>query len=161
LGSLPARTLALRASELETVSYVEGGQPLALWKFVQARERIGRVVHIQAASMLDEFEMYRPTHSLYFSDDELPNLLSIEVGTGFGTRKHVADRYDPHAETIETGNATSLVVKMFDASVPVYADIERAPRRVAFFVDGLPVRTWIVGPENMAGQARPGEICVV
>ena len=76
--------------------------------------------------MLDEFEMYRPRHSFYFSDDELPNLLSIEVGTGLGTRKHVADRYDPHAETIETGNGTSLVVKIFDASVPVYADIGRA-----------------------------------
>ena len=59
-GPLPDNTLALRASELETVSYAEGGQPLALWKFVQARERIGRVVHIQATSMLDEFEMYRP-----------------------------------------------------------------------------------------------------
>jgi hypothetical protein len=92
LGPLPDNTLALRASELETVSYAEGGQPLTLWKFVQARERIGRIVHIQATRVLDEFEMYRPRHSFYFSDDAPPNLLSIEVGTGFGTRKHVADR---------------------------------------------------------------------
>jgi hypothetical protein len=155
LGPLPDNTLALRASELETVSYAEGGHPLVLWKFVQARERIGRVVHIQAASLLDEFEMYRGRrHSFYFSDDELPNLLSIEVGTGFGARKHVADRYDPHAETIETGNGTSLVVKMIDASVPVYADIGRAQRRVAFFVDGLPLRTWVIGPENAPGTGR-------
>lgn len=154
LGRLPANTLALRASELETVSYAEGGQPLALWKFVQARQQIGHIVHIQAASVLDEFEMYRPRHSFYFSDDALPNLLSIDVGTGFGARKYVADRYDPHAETIETGNGTSLVVKMIDASVPVYADLGRARRRVAFFVDGLPVRTWVVGPENAAGTGR-------
>jgi hypothetical protein len=155
-GMLPDNTLALRASELETVSYAEGGQPLALWKFVQARERIGRVIHVHATSMLDEFEMYRPRHSFYFSDDAPPNLLSVEVGTGFGTRKHVADRYDVHAEPIETGNGTSLVVKMIDASVPVYADIGRAQHRVAFFVDGLPVRLWIVGPENITGQAHPG-----
>lgn len=92
----------------------------------------------------------------YFSDDELPNLLTIEVGMGFGARRHVADRYDPHTETIESGNEASLAVRMFDASIPVYADIGRAQRCVAFFVDGLPVRTWIVGPENMTGQAAPG-----
>jgi hypothetical protein len=153
-GALPDNTLALRASELETVSYAEGGQPLALWKFVQARQRIGRVVHIQAASVLDEFEMYRPRHSFYFSDDAPPNLLSIEVGTGFGTRKHVADRYDAHAETLETGHGTSLVVKMIDGSVPVYADLGQARRRVAFFVDGLSLPTWVVGPENAADTGR-------
>ena len=30
---------------------------------------------------------------------------------------------DPHAETIETGSGTSLVVKMLDASIPVYATL--------------------------------------
>lgn len=154
LGPLPANTLALRASELETVSYAEGGQPLALWKFVQARQRFGRVVHLQATSVLDEFEMYRPGHSFYFSDDAPPDLLSIEVGTGFGTRKHVADRYDAHAEIIETGTGTSPVVRMIGGSVPVYADLGRARRRVAFFVDGLSLPTWVLGPENAAETGR-------
>ena len=36
----------------------------------------------------------------------------------------------------------------------MYADLGRARRRVAFFVDGLPVRTWVVGPENAAGNGR-------
>lgn len=158
LNALPPRTLALRASELETVSYAEGGRPLALWKFVRARERIARVTHVHAMSMLDEFEMYRSRkHSFYFSDDQPPNLISIEVGTGFGSRKYVADRYDPHEEPIETGNGTSLVVKMFDASAPVYADIGRARLRVAFLVDGLPIRIWIVGPDNAGGPAGPGQ----
>lgn len=149
LDSPPRNFLALRAAELETLGYAEGGRPLALWKFVQARERLATVPYVHATCLLDEFELYRShRHTYYLSDEAPPDLLSIGVGTGFRTRAHVANRYDPHSETIETGASTSLVMKAIDAGVPVYGDISRAQERVAFFVDGLPVRLWVLGPAH-------------
>jgi hypothetical protein len=143
-----AHTLVLRAAEFETFGYVEGGQPLALWKYLQDHTRLSNTTQIQAASFLDEYELYRSRkHTFYIGDERPPDGLMVEVGTGLGAREYVASRYDPHWEPTEESGDADFVVKMLYADVPVYGDLDRASDRVACFVDGAALPIWILGPE--------------
>jgi hypothetical protein len=90
------------------------------------------------------------------TDDEgkLADLAQAGGDDERGSRGVWKRKSDKHAEQLKPGNGTSPAVKMIDGSVPVYADLGRARRRVAFFVDRLPVPTWVVGPENAAATGR-------
>lgn len=139
--------LALTCAELEWISWIEGGESLALAKYAAARDRFRQRVHFMATSQLDEFELYRGhKHTFYLSDKALPDGITIEVGTGLQLRMDVAEIYDPHFVPDESNRRLVQVVAYFGKSIPVYADFTRAGRQPAILVEELPIPVWVVGP---------------
>jgi hypothetical protein len=147
-------SLALRCAELDWISLLDGGEALALWKYISARRKARSRSEVMVFSQLDEFELYRSHRRTYYiSDDTPPDGLSIEPGTGLSLRTAVARKYDPHPAMRENGSMTR-VGSLRGEGVPIYADIGRLGRQPALLVEGPPTDVWILGPVQNDGGKR-------
>ncbi|MCH8243118.1 MAG: exo-alpha-sialidase, partial [Planctomycetes bacterium] len=60
-GNPPGKSLrlAMSASDLRSITLVETGDPLGLWKYARSHHQIRQSVKVMATDVLDEYEMYR------------------------------------------------------------------------------------------------------
>jgi hypothetical protein len=145
--------MIMTAADLETIALLEGGDPLALWKYGRAAQQARSHGQIFATSELDEFDLYRShQYSYYTSDDTNPNLLSIMPGGAGELRLEVLGQRDWHSvPSYRSGYMTEVTTLYGTADAPIY--IERhhlsnpgSPRRATVLVEGAPLLLWIVGP---------------
>jgi hypothetical protein len=86
---------------VKAITLVEAGDPLGLWKYARAHHRIRQTAQVVATDVLDEYELYRSSqHSYYFSDDRQLNWIWIAPGDGLEMRRKIAERLDPHANSM-------------------------------------------------------------
>ena len=100
LDDLPygSHCLMISAADLQTVSFLEGGNPLALFSYARAQTEAHRKFEISAGGTLDEFYLYRRHHySYYVSDAAPPNLIVVPPGDALKLRAEVAQQRDFHA----------------------------------------------------------------
>lgn len=84
---------AMAAEELDTISWLEQDDPLALWKFVEAHAHVRAITRVICFDTLSEFGLYRShRHSYYISDDGLPDMLTITSDFGAAVRVEAARR---------------------------------------------------------------------
>jgi len=148
--------LAMSASDLRAATLVDAGDPLWLWKYARAHQRIRDTVNLITTDVLDEYALYRSSqHSYYFSDDQLPNLISIVPGEGLEIRKRVMEQMDPHGvPSFHTGYMVE-VWSMFGGRVPIFSPPSQLGKRFALVVEGgLPIPVWIIGPESTEGALQ-------
>jgi hypothetical protein len=143
-----AHRLGLSACDLELFGLRVGRQPLALWKFAEAKAAAWQSASIVAFDTLDEFAFYLDNEHRYFhSDAAKPDVLLIPPGAGSSIRQEVADRFDFHAVPGPAAN-TVLEVGRIDGDLPVPSYAPVAPsERVQLVSESLPVLVWVVGPE--------------
>ncbi len=142
--------LAGSAAHIETMTLAEGGEPLALWKYAQARRILRDRARVVVTSEVDEFQMYRShKHSFYFSDDVMPNLIFIPPGEGGPLRRDVAEKRAWHTVPAYDRGYFRRVTSLHDTSqIPIYVAYPPESRR-AVLLEGLPAYVWIIAPRNL------------
>ena len=145
--------LCMRASELETIALVEGGDPLVLLKYARTKEQMHDKTEIFSFEQLNEFQFYRKyKHSYYMSDQSLPTHLMIIPGfTGEIVRgeivREVAHQRDRHgAPAYEYGYVVEVTCR-YSEDIPIYIPINDIGARAADLVQLGPFNIWTIGPD--------------
>jgi hypothetical protein len=151
-------TLPMNGQSLETIALLEGGEPLALWQFAQARDRLRARARVIAFSPADEFELYRSKgHSYYMSDDQHANFVSISSGLGETSQAEVQRQRDFHGVTIPwEGGVREVTLLSGDGNFPLYVIWDDPSRRVAMLLERLPLPIWIMGPSELDDSEHRG-----
>ena len=148
-GPDASQVLMMPSYDLETILLLEGANPLALWKFARARDRIRRKASVITDSSLNEYFYFRKRkYSYYMADDFRPTNLLLSPGGAGDLRREVLAERDWHAAPSFTPGATIEVMTLHDtAAIPLYAPIESIGNQVTLLVEGLPLPVWIAGPD--------------
>ena len=138
--------------ELEALSFKAHGNPLALWKFVQARtELTTRAERVHAFSPLD-------LYVIYHAQDESFNRIPPEAvvvakpgGTGV-LCEEAARRFDPHPVATPDGSLIEVERWLPHApDVPMYLPWITADDAFRCLVEHDDLLIWVCGPAGHAG----------
>jgi hypothetical protein len=144
------RFLSMSASDLETIALLELGEPLTLWKYASASDRIREITRITRVDELDEFQLYRKNnYSYYFSDDEKPTGLFISPGGAGELCTEAAKKRDLHGVvSYINGYIMDVIALHGDKNFPIYIPKNRLinNEQIAILVEGFPLPIWIIGP---------------
>lgn len=140
--------LTLTGADLETISTLEAGDRMLLWKWARSGVEIRRKTEVIVFSALDEFNLYKARgYSYYLSDKRKPDLLHIATDGALSLRCKVAQQRDFHGVRLFNG-AFGEVAALHDGTVPIYIPTdsiaEGRGEYVAVLVEGLPLPIWIV-----------------
>lgn len=146
------RQLTMSASDLNTLSMLDLDQ-LTLWKYAGALQRLQDSTRLVSLGALAAFNLYRSSgYSFYFSDDALPNLISLTPGGAGILRREVRKNYDIHGVLSYDSIHVVEVVALGDPSViPSYVPLKDLGRRVSLLLEGLPIPVWFIGDESLEG----------
>ncbi len=157
-GTRCRRRLVFDASDLETVSVLEEGDQLVLWKYAGEQLRFRQRAEIlNPSSQLDEFYAYRRQGYGYdFFDDGIPKrhdrvALVVPMGGAGALKREVQHKRDFHGAPGTQPGATVEVASFYDDhTIPIYAPWRRGQPgpRVEILLEALPVDLWILGPED-------------
>ena len=138
------RSLLISADDLEVIAHTEAGNPLLLWQYAKASDRIRDYARPWGFNPLDEFAFWRSNgFSYYMSDDQKPTLLLIAPGTALTMRVEARDELDIHAVRAPSGNGTVEVMRFQTRDVPIYMARPGSVATLSLAVDGLPLTLWI------------------
>lgn len=160
------RHLVLDASDLEAVAMLEGGDPLALWKYARERRRFReRTPVLRISSELDEFYAYRRDYGYDFLSEGLPEggrfAVVIPMGGAGALRREAQCQRDLHGAVSAGSGAVVEVASLHeDHTVPVYAPWRGGEpgEGVEVLVEALPVDVWILSHEHPL-DARLRNLC--
>jgi len=89
--------LMVLLEDLRVMIELDGGDPLFLWRFAQADNRLHDEVQVLSWSKLDNYAIYRDNdRSYYLGDDRKPNVLSVDVASALPLRIEAQRRIDRH-----------------------------------------------------------------
>ena len=137
--------LLVEQSDLAVVARFETGDPVALWKFAQARAQLREDTMIQAWSTLDEYGVYRGArHSFYLGDDKRPTGLFISTDYGADLRFEDAQRFDVHGVPHWDSSGIVEVQRVWKGSdAPIYAPDPLTHERIEFMIETGSGSIWI------------------
>ncbi len=146
----PLLLLGLSAGDLETITLLEGGEPLVLWKYAWASWRLEQNTRVLSHGELDKFYFYRDRgYCYYLSDEERPNFLTIGVGGAGDLRREVLHQRDWHAApSYNPGYITEVTSLYSTRDIPIYIPrsvLNRIQQPIAVLVERLPLPVWIIG----------------
>lgn len=151
---LSSRQLALSVCDLETISLLEAGDQLALWKYAGAQKRVRqrRMVH-RVSNQLDEFCHYRRNgHGYYWSDDSEDDTIFIPMGGAGELKREVQERRDFRGVLYTEPNSVVEVTSLYDdASIPIFTPWRGGDLgdKVEVLLEALPLDVWVVGPDEL------------
>jgi len=149
----PLLFLGVTAADLETITLLEGGKSLAIWKYVWASWRLEQQAKVISLGELNKFSFYRTKDYTFYSSDEVrPNMIIIEPGGTGELRREVLRQRDWHAAPSYTPDYVTEVTSLFGTrDIPVYIPrsfLSRVRQRVAVLVERLPLPIWIVSSKQ-------------
>ena len=146
------------AHELETLTHLEGGNCLALWRFSRESDRIRRTTLVQAWSPLDEFGFYRGRkYSFYATDDAPPNVISLTTDFSGALHREVIAARDWRAVPSYNGKGVTEVTTLHgNRKIPIYIQSSLFAHDVAVFVDEFPFPLWVVSVDPQDGSNPRG-----
>lgn len=107
--------------ELRVMIELDGSDPLFLWRFADAEDRLHDHARVMSFSVLDTYAVYRDNEqSFYLSDDGVPNMVTVEVASGSPLRAEAHKRIDRHHVLAPDGTHFVEVLKMHGGQSPVY-----------------------------------------
>lgn len=117
--------LYMTGADLLTLGHLEAGDPLVLWKYALASERVRDVAEITRVDELDEFHLYRSNrYSYYLSDQERYNSIAILPGHGGQLREELRQSRDWHwvrsFRVEKTLDLTEVTLLFSDSKIPIY-----------------------------------------
>lgn len=141
-------TTTIDGDSLETIALLEGGQPLVLWQYARAGERLRSQAKVLAFSALDEFDAYLSSQrSFYFSDESRPNHVAISPEGGRLLREKAQAQRDFHGVWIPWERRFRQVTLAYSESgFPLYFVWEDPSRQVALLLEAFSLLIWIVAP---------------
>ncbi|MBN3887666.1 MAG: hypothetical protein HWQ43_00285 [Nostoc sp. JL31] len=148
----PLLLIGLSAGDLETITLLEGGNSLVLWKYAGASWRLKQQAEVKSFSELDKFSFYKDNgYTFYASDNNRPNLIAFAPDGAGALRQKVLRQRDFHAVTSYKSNSLKEVTSRFSTrEIPIYfpkSILSRVPQLPALVVEGLALPIWIIGSE--------------
>jgi hypothetical protein len=147
--------LVMSAADLDAICLLDGGHELTLWQYARAADRLREHTHVFVWNELDEFDIYRRNRDYYLSDEERPNVLSIQVGGAAAILADVADERDFHGARTPSGGFTEVTLLHGERSIPICVPFPPG-RRVEVLVEGLPLQVWVTpATDELDRRYRP------
>jgi len=144
--------LSFAAAELQTIAFIEAGEPLSLWKFARMSWQVREKAHLIAVGELNEFFLYRKNgYSYYIPGLEYPAIIDILPGGAGELHQEVLRQYDWHAVQSYLPNFVIDVITLYGTrAIPIYVPLSHPGRQAACLVEGLLLPVWITGlaPED-------------
>lgn len=146
----PSLRLSMTAGDLETIALLEAGDPLALWKYARASQRLSNRIMVIVMGELNKFHLYRACgHSFYLSDEVHPGLINIAPDGAGALRREVQTQRDWHVAPWHQPGYFLEVTTLHDTrDIPIYTPRDRARDQVALLVEGLALPVWVIGPQT-------------
>jgi hypothetical protein len=151
------RLMALAAPDLETIAEIEHGDPMALWYYANAKQRIRSKIPVIAISDLDEFALYRACrHSYHLAEDAVPTEIVVAPGGSGTLRREVAAQMDRRALAAPSRDAPIEVVRASDHSGIVHVPADPSALECpAMAVNVGRSLIWILGDSDAAESDSP------
>ena len=136
--------LTVPLNELQVMIDLDADDPLFLWRFARANERLHENSLVQSWSTLDNYSIYRDhDYSFYLDDDRPPTMVSVSVGSGASLRAQAQRKHDRHHIPGPDGRTYVEVMSAYGTdTAPIYY---RHPRHgpVALAVELPEATTWV------------------
>lgn len=136
----------MSAVDLDVLSYVETGDPLALWKFARACDALRGHARVRAWSPLDLYAIYRDDERSLTPMREADHI-SVQSGSAFQIRTRAKQQRDRHGVPYIDGSVREVETdgppETSDGEYHPYDLIE--PRYLRPVI-GLPLAVWVQGP---------------
>jgi hypothetical protein len=149
VDKLSSPFLCTSVKDFEVLSILESGDSLSLWKFANARQRVKAQTKCLAFSLLDEFSLYRKTHSFYLSDKRKPHFIYFTPGNSGELRRDCYLKRDHHVVTsYDNGRVTEVVALHDAATVPIYMPVDtkygQNQQEFVLLVEAESLPIWVV-----------------
>ena len=127
---------------------LDGADPLFLWRFAQADEKLYDQASVHSFSKLDNYGLYRDHDcSYYLSDDRKPTAVLVQPDFSGALRLEAHRRYDHHAVVSPHRQRLVPVVALYGVdTAPIYRTHPSVPER-ELLVETAGLRVW-VGPSE-------------
>lgn len=154
-GLEPLLLLGLTAADLETITLLEGGNPLVLWKYAWASWRLENQAEVISLGELNRFYFYRKNgHTFYQYDEGRPNFILLGMGGAGDLRREVLHQRDWHAvPSFNSGYVTEVTSLFGTRDIPIYfprAILSKIHQPTALLVEVSSLFIWIVGYDHEA-----------
>jgi hypothetical protein len=144
--------VAFAVADLTTVSIAERGDPLVLWKFAHAGERLD--ARLILPSPLEPFALWRANgHSYYLGDEKRPTAL-LSSGEAMELREEIVAQQDLHSVPGPQGRGFVDVRRRFPRMpVPIYRPAVLSDGMPGYYVETPQLRCWV-----LAGTLRDSTV---
>ena len=139
-----SQALTITNDELKVLSRREAGDPLALWYFARASERLRDAAQVWSFSTLDEYAIYEQNErSFYLGDGQPPTSVYIANGSAIDLRIEDAQGFDDHGVLDLNGRSIVRVARVDQRTkIPIY-ETDPCGANIHFLVEGLTLPVWV------------------
>ena len=133
------------------MAMLESTDPLWLWKFAKASEKLRERASVLVFDPLDEFALYLATGHQYPAF-ELTEADQITFGPGAGleVREQIVEQLDPHGVAAFIEGYAIEVWAISDMELPIYTTpMPVGLQRPVVVEGGLPIPVWVMGQEDI------------
>ncbi|MGB3513193.1 MAG: hypothetical protein WBA93_29065 [Microcoleaceae cyanobacterium] len=140
--------IGLSAGDLETITLLEGGKPLVLWKYARSLSRLRQQANIVSFSELNNFFHYRKNDYSYYLSDESPAHLITILDGARELRREVIHQRDYHTVPSYIPNYLTEVTLLFSTrEIPIYIPksfLSKIPQPLTCLLETLPLFVWVI-----------------
>ncbi|WP_147286267.1 hypothetical protein [Streptomyces parvulus] len=150
-SSRPGPHLATTVDDLRVMAELDGTDPLFLWRFAQADERLHTDVMVHSFGTLDNYGMYRDhEYSYYLSDERRPTAVMVNSDFSQALRTEAHQRCDHHVVASPHRPALVPVVALYGVdTAPIYRTQPSVPED-ELLVEAAGLHIWVKPGGDMA-----------
>ncbi len=139
----------LSAGDLETITLLEGGKPLGLWKYARSLSRFKQQANLISFHELNNFFHYRKNdYSYYLSDQSIVNKdIFIQDGAGELRREVLRQRDYQVVPSYIPNYLTEVTLLYGTREIPIYIPssfLSKIPQPLTCLLEALPLYVWII-----------------
>lgn len=149
--------LFISAADLRTISHLEAGNSLLLWKYKRATKKVRQSAVIQKPDELSQFYFYRKNrYNYYLSDEERPNLIALMPGYAQELREEESHLRDRHFVLSYHSYELSEVALLFsDRDIPIYFSLSSIySGATELLIKEFPFPIWVVNAPYSTEEQR-------
>ncbi|MGW3556285.1 hypothetical protein ACWDNT_02725 [Streptomyces sp. NPDC000963] len=154
--------LATTVDDLRVMAELDGTDPLFLWRFAQADEKLHTDAMVHSFGMLDNYGMYRDhEYSYYLSDERRPSAVMVNSDFSQALRVEAHQRYDHHVVASPHRPALVPVFALYGVdTAPIYRTHPTVPED-ELLVETAGLQVWIGSNQDTAGALESFQEMVI
>ncbi|MEU2977767.1 hypothetical protein ABZ678_12345 [Streptomyces hirsutus] len=154
--------LTTTVDDLRIMAELDGADPLFLWRFAQADEKLHADAMVHSFGTLDNYGLYRDhEYSYYLSDERRPNAVMVDSDFSQALRVEAHRRYDHHVVASPHRQALVPVVALYGVdTAPIYRTHPSVPED-ELLVEVAGLHIWAQTSQDMAEELKSFQDMVV
>lgn len=154
--------LATTVDDLRTMAELDGADPLFLWRFAQAEEKLHADAMVHSFSTLDNYGLYRDhEYSYYLSDERKPNAVMVNSDFSQALRAEAHRHCDHHAVPSPHRPSLVRVVALYGVdTAPIYRTHPDVPED-ELLVETAGIYVWVEPRRGTTGGLESFQSMVV